>query len=267
MSVDGLHVERSGAGAPAVFVHGSFGSAAKAFAGQRPLSDANELVFVDRRGFGSSPAGEDVGWQTDADDLVALLDELGPAHLVGHSYGAVVCLLAAGRRPDAVLSLVAVEPPVFAAAAGDPDADQLTEKTRAVAERAPELGIEDFMREWGASLGQSRFEVQAWTEGFSASDWAGAESSRRERWPGDAPIDYEALAAASFPKVLVHGGWNPEVVGHKAKVGAGFAAVCSAIAERIGGEVERFAASAHTPQHDEAAAFNELLRRVWGSAS
>ncbi len=248
-------------------MHGTIGSAPRAFAGQRELSDTNELIFVDRRGFGGSAAAEDVGWQTDAADVAALLDEVGRAHLVGHSYGGVVCLLAAGERPDAVASLVAVEPPVFTAAAGDPAADGLIEKTRAVAARAPGLDIEYFMREWGASLGQSRFEVQAWTEGFSQADWAAAESSRRERWPGDAPIDYDALAAAGFPKLLVHGGWNPEVVGHKAKVGAGFAAVCHAVAQRIGGEVESFAASAHTPQHDEAAAFNELLRRVWASAA
>ena len=267
MSVEGLHVERLGSGTPAVFVHGSFGSAASAFAGQRALSDAHELLFVDRRGFGGSAAGDELGWPIDTRDVVALLDESGPAHLVGHSYGGVVCLLVAGMRPDAVLSLVAVEPPVFTAAAGDPAADQLIEKTRAVAERAPELDIEEFMREWGASLGQSRFEIQAWTEGFTASDWAAAESSRRERWPGDAPIDFEALSAANFPKVLVHGGWNPEVFGHKAKVGAGFGAVCRAIAERTGGEVASFAASSHTPQHEEAAAFNDLLRRVWGSAA
>ena len=267
MSSEGLQIERLGAGEPAVFVHGSFGSAASAFSGQRPLSDDNELLFVDRRGFGGSAAAEDVGWQTDAADVASLLDEVGRAHLVGHSYGGVVCLLAAGMRPDAVASLVAVEPPLFTAAAGDPAADELIEKTRAVAERAPELDIEDFMREWGASLGQSRFEVQAWTEGFSEADWAAAESSRRERWPGDAPVDYDVLAAAGFPKVLIHGGWNPEVVGHKAKVGAGFAAVCRAVAQRIGGEIESFGGSAHTPQHDEAAAFNELLRRVWASAA
>ncbi len=267
MSVEGLHVERLGSGTPAVFVHGSFGSAASAFAGQRALSDAHELLLVDRRGFGGSAAVEEVGWPTDAQDVAALLDGVGPAHLVGHSYGGVVCLLAAGMRPELVLSVVAIEPPVFTAAAGDPAADQLAEKTRAVAERAPELDIEEFMREWGASLGQSRFEIQAWTEGFAEADWAAAESSRRERWPGDAPIDFEALAAARFPKVLVHGGWNPEVVGHKAKVGAGFAAVCRSIAERTGGEVESFAASSHTPQHEEAATFNDLLRRVWGSAA
>lgn len=265
MSPDGVHVERLGAGTPAVFVHGSFGSSATAFTGQRALADAGELILVDRRGFGGSASGEDVGWATDADDLATLLGDVGSAHLVGHSYGAVVCLLAASMRPESVTSLVAVEPPLFTAAAGDPAADQLSEKTRAVAERAPELGVEDFMREWGAALGQSRFEIQAWTEGFSAADWASAESSRRERWPGDAPVDYEALAAAAFPKVLVHGGWNPEVVGHKARVGAGFAAVCHAIAERIGGGVESFAASSHTPHHEEAAAFNELLRRVWPS--
>lgn len=266
MSAPGVHVEALGDGAPVVFVHGSFGTARASFSAQLPLADSHRLLLPDRRGFGGSPRGEDVGWQTDATDLVALLDETGPAHLVGHSYGAVVCLLAAGTRPGAVRSLVAIEPPLFEAAKGDPDADRVGEQSSAVAERAGELDIEDYMREWGATVGQSRFEVAAWVEDFSEQDWEAAESSRRERWPGDAPVDYAALAAAGFPRVLAHGGWNPEVVGRKVKVGAAFAAVCRAIVERTGGEVERFAASTHNPQSEEPAAFNALLRRVWAAA-
>jgi pimeloyl-ACP methyl ester carboxylesterase len=53
-------------------------------------------------------------------DIARLLDDLGPAHLVGQSYGAVVVLLAAALRPKQVLSLTAIEPPVFDLARGDP---------------------------------------------------------------------------------------------------------------------------------------------------
>lgn len=266
MSPPGVYVEALGDGDPVLFVHGSFGTARGSFSAQLALADSHRLLLLDRRGFGASARAADVGWQTDAADVLALLDETGPAHLVGHSYGAVVCLLAAGMRPEAVRSLVAIEPPLYAVAKGDPDADRVGEQSRAVADRAGELGTEDYMREWGATVGQSRFEVAAWVEGFSDQDWEAAESSRRERWPGDAPVDFAALAAAGFPRVLAHGGWNPEVVGRKAKVGAAFAAVCRAIVERTGGEVERFAASTHNPQSEEPAAFNALLHRVWDAA-
>ena len=36
-----------------------------------------------------------------------------PAHLVGHSWGAFICLLAAIRHPQLVRSLVLAEPPVL----------------------------------------------------------------------------------------------------------------------------------------------------------
>jgi pimeloyl-ACP methyl ester carboxylesterase len=49
------------------------------------------------------------------DDLEALLRSLeaAPAHLVGHSYGAFLCLLLAMRKPSLVRTLVLAEPPVI----------------------------------------------------------------------------------------------------------------------------------------------------------
>ena len=49
------------------------------------------------------------------DDLVALLRVMGaaPAHLVGHSFGAFICLLTAIRHPQLVRTLVLQEPPVL----------------------------------------------------------------------------------------------------------------------------------------------------------
>jgi hypothetical protein len=73
-------------------------------------------LLVDRRGFGASPADGRVDFERDAEDVAELLAD--GAHLVGHSYGGVVSLLAAARRPDAVRSLVLIEPPAFGVARG-----------------------------------------------------------------------------------------------------------------------------------------------------
>ena len=118
----------------------------------------------------------------------------------------------------------------------------------------------------GARAGLLAHRRKAWTEGFTAADWAAAEASRRERFPGDAPIPFEALAAAPFPKLLVRGAWPSELAGSRSWVGAGFAAACAAIAERVGGRLVVFDASTHNPQREEAPAFNRLLREVWAAA-
>lgn len=49
------------------------------------------------------------------DDLLGLIDALGPgpAHLVGHSYGAAVAALAAMERPELVRTLILGEPSLF----------------------------------------------------------------------------------------------------------------------------------------------------------
>jgi Alpha/beta hydrolase family len=94
--VDKLHVDVFGAGDPAIFVHGSFGWGLDTFPEQRALSDEYRIILVDRRGFGGSSSLEAMGWPADMHDVAALLDDVGPAHLVGQSYGAVVALLRGG---------------------------------------------------------------------------------------------------------------------------------------------------------------------------
>lgn len=42
------------------------------------------------------------------------------AHLVGHSYGGIICLLAAAMRPESVLSLTVTEPDCMGVARGEP---------------------------------------------------------------------------------------------------------------------------------------------------
>lgn len=76
-------------------------------------SGGRGVLAYDRRGFGRSPRDTDYGaelFARDVDDLVLLLADVGrgPVHLVGHSDGGTVALLAAGTRPDLVLSVTAV---------------------------------------------------------------------------------------------------------------------------------------------------------------
>lgn len=46
--------------------------------------------------------------------IAAILEDLGePAHLIGHSYGAVACIEAAVRLPSRVRGLLVIEPVLF----------------------------------------------------------------------------------------------------------------------------------------------------------
>jgi pimeloyl-ACP methyl ester carboxylesterase len=252
-----------GTGVPAILVHGSFGWGLETFPEQRSLADEYQVVLVDRRGFGGSTFATAEGWPSDMHDLAELLDEIGPAHLVGQSYGAAVVLLAAGLRPDRVLSLVAIEPPAFEVVAGDAAADEAVAALKPVFERADTLTAEEFVTDWGLARGRTRKQLEAQMGSFGKQDWAAAEASRHERWPGDAPFEFELLRAASFPKRLVRGAWKPEVVGRDG-AGKDFAAVCDRIAQEIDApEVIVFDRSSHNPQLHEPDAFNDFLRKLW----
>jgi len=89
-----LHMDVFGDGVPALFVHGSFGWGLETFPDQRAMADQYQVFLIDRRGFGESRSLEAEGWPVDMHDVAALLDDAGPAHMVGQSYGAVVVLLA-----------------------------------------------------------------------------------------------------------------------------------------------------------------------------
>lgn len=76
---------------------------------RREIGGGRRIIAYDRRGFGGSPRDARFDsrlFERDADDLAALLRELGaaPAHLVGHSDGATVTLLTAARYPELVAS-------------------------------------------------------------------------------------------------------------------------------------------------------------------
>ncbi len=107
-----------GEGEPVVFVHGSVDDL-RSWTQQLPSIGASYRAIAYSRRY-ARPNEEiepDADNQTvpHVDDLVTFLQvvDATPAHLVGHSWGGLICLLAAIRHPQVVRSLVLQEPPVL----------------------------------------------------------------------------------------------------------------------------------------------------------
>lgn len=113
-----LEYDEAGEGKPLVLVHGS-ASDLRTWHGQREaFAKRYRAIAYSRRYHWPNAAiaeGVDYSMLQHVDDLQALLRALGavPAHLVGHSYGAFLCLLLALRDPSLVRSLVLAEPPAI----------------------------------------------------------------------------------------------------------------------------------------------------------
>ena len=118
-----FHVEQSGSGEPLVLVHGGWGSTARWSLIADDLARSFELIAYDRRGHGKSGTSEEPPTRVDQeDDLAELIEalDIGPAHVVGSSFGGSIALGLAARRPDLVRSVSAHEPPLVDFAPDDP---------------------------------------------------------------------------------------------------------------------------------------------------
>jgi pimeloyl-ACP methyl ester carboxylesterase len=131
--VDGGHVEYMvhGSGDPMLFIHGA--GIADAFVPlmNRPsLADIQQIHYR-RRGYGQSTAagGPPENFMArsaaDAAQLLAHL-RVDPAHVVGHSSGALVALDLACNTPHAVRSLALLEPPLIGVPSTGPHMAALT---------------------------------------------------------------------------------------------------------------------------------------------
>lgn len=127
LDVNGTSLEYSqnGEGEPLVLVHGS-ASDYRTWQLQRDAfaKDFRVITYSRRYHWPNEqiPDGVDYSMIEHVDDLEAVLTSLdaSPAHLVGHSYGAFLCLLLAIRAPNLVRSLVLTEPPVITLFVSDP---------------------------------------------------------------------------------------------------------------------------------------------------
>lgn len=120
------YLER-GSGQPVVFVHGSISDLTIWEPQLGPIGECYRAIAYSRRYAWPNedlPSGEKDMMQPHVDDLLAFLRAVDayPAHLVGNSWGAFICLRAAIQEPAAVLSLVLEEPPLVPLITGAPPA-------------------------------------------------------------------------------------------------------------------------------------------------
>jgi pimeloyl-ACP methyl ester carboxylesterase len=244
-----LDVVRLGEGERVVLVHGSIVGAERTWRHQLALAERWSLVLPNRPGFAGSPPLERGDFAAEAPLVAEVLGD--GAHLVGHSYGAVIVLLAAALRPDAVRSLVVSEPGCLALAADSPEARERhangIELYRAAASMTPREFVGMF-RAGVHSSHETPEVLPGWLE-------RGARHVMAERPPWEAEIPLEALAAASFPKLVISGDHDPA-----------FEAVCDVLAERIGARREVLSGRGHTIPA-LGAPYNDLVERFWRSST
>lgn len=120
LEVDGARLEylENGDGEPLVMVHGSASDHRTWRLQIDPFAERFRTIAYSRRyHWPNQPIAEGVDYSMTehVDDLRQVLDSLdaAPAHLVGHSYGALLCLLLAIREPQLVRTLVLAEPPAI----------------------------------------------------------------------------------------------------------------------------------------------------------
>jgi pimeloyl-ACP methyl ester carboxylesterase len=222
-----------------LFVHGSVVNADLTWNAQKPLADRFEIVAPNRRGFPPGPDVEQVDFEAEAVWLEQLLEPR--THVVGHSYGGVIALLAAARRPDLVRSLTVIEPPAFGVARGAPAVDELVGRIEEHWTRGPR-DPGGFLRGFLGLVGSSSPPGT-----FTPELLQGARTLMVERSPAEAEIPLDDLGRAAFPKLVVSGGHSPA-----------FEAVCDALAEGLGAERAVLEGMGHSVQR-LGEPFNELL--------
>jgi pimeloyl-ACP methyl ester carboxylesterase len=242
-----VHVRRLGSGPAVVLVHGSVADGEATWAEQRALADRWALVIPDRPGFGANPPVERVDFEADAPLVADLLGD--GAHLVGHSYGGVISLLAAALRPESVRSVTVLEPPALGVARGNAAVVAFIAEMTEYWASAPD-DPEEFLRGFLRLVG-SHYDPPS---PLPPKLERGAELLRVERPPWEADIPLAELRAAPFPKLVASGRHHPA-----------FDAVCDVLEQRLDAERAVIPGAGHTLQR--TGRFNERLETFLVRAS
>ncbi len=228
-----LHYVERGNGEPVVLVHGS-ASDHRTWQGQLgPLGGEFRAVAYSRRyHWPNEPIAEgaDYPMLEQVEDLDAFLGarDLAPAHLVGHSYGAFLCLLLAMRRPPLVRSLVLAEPPVLTLFAGSrPSAPELLKtlltrpRTGAAIVRFGAFGLGPAAR--AIELGDTERALQLFgtavlgRDGFRRLSPGRLDQARANFIPaeivgsGYAPLEPDQVREVETPALLITGERSPRL--------------------------------------------------------
>ncbi len=220
-----IHVTEWGTAGPEVLVvhggvQGGLGGGPSTFARQEALAQRGwRLRLVDRPGFGQSPSRGVDDMEADAVWIADMLG--GGANLIGHSWGGGEALLAAARRPEAVRSLILIEPALQMLLMGSPSveadpalkADAMRWGGMLLSAQSPR----DYALAFGHSLGAVEQGGNASNTAVAALD---ADPDLATRFgcallqARMAPVPAlrqaaETVARARIPVLVVTGGWSP----------------------------------------------------------
>jgi pimeloyl-ACP methyl ester carboxylesterase len=145
-----LEYEVSGTGEPVVFIHGAFiADTFRPLLAEPSLAGHYRLILYHRRGYaGSSRASEPVSVARQAADCRALLRHLDVerAHVMGHSYGAIVALQLALDTPSVVHSLALLEPGLMVGASAQGYRESLARGAERYREAGAEVVVDEFLQ-------------------------------------------------------------------------------------------------------------------------
>jgi pimeloyl-ACP methyl ester carboxylesterase len=208
-------------------VHGVVLGGREAWRAQRPLTERWTLVAPDRPGHGRSPdARQD--FEAEA-PLIADQFLTEQVHVVGHSYGAIVAMMAAASRPDSVKSLTLIEPPATRAARGNPVVDEWAERLdRMFSDPGDDLSA--LLARFFELEGVPTPVPQPLPEALER----GARALIGARPATEAELPMGAVAAAGLPCLVISGGHHD-----------GYEAVCDAIAEHTDAQRTVIRGAAH----------------------
>jgi pimeloyl-ACP methyl ester carboxylesterase len=155
------------------------------------------------------PLAVELRGESDEASVIATLERLGGAHVVGHSYGGAVALMVASRRPRLVESLALYEPVLFRALLADPASGR---------ESVDVLDVADGMREFlaqGEPAGAARCFIEYWS---GPGAWSQLSARKQlaiaERMPEvlghfdhlfETPFDARAIARFRRPMLFMTG--------------------------------------------------------------
>jgi len=257
VDVHGLRLlaEESGSGDLLVLVHGSWDDRRVWALIEDDLARSFRVVSYDRRGHSGSEDSLDPGSRRDdEDDLAGLIEalDLGPARVVGNSFGASIALGLGARRPELFRALCAHEPPLMALATDDPIVAAVKERVTSVVEQIErgqdEAAARDFVE--NVALGPGAWEMMPEEERAAMVGLADTFAAE-QRDPAWADIDLDSLSGVRFPVLFTQGAESPPF----------FSKIIARLAQVIeGAEVSTLSAAGHVPHLTHPAEYVAVVK-------
>ena len=252
-----VHCEIAGDGDPLVLVHGSWVDAMSWQFVAASLAETFTVIAYDRRGHSRTErpdARETIG--ADQEDLAGIIETFagGSAHVAANSYGGVITLGLAARRPELIRSMCLHEPPAVALLGED-----------AASFMAAAGGVAELIESGASEAGARQFAEIVLGPGA----WETLPSEIRETFVANAPtfadefadqegfaLDLAALADHAPPLQLSTGTESPPL----------FAAIADRIAEALPNTRRLVIEGAgHVPHQTHSDHYVELVRSFIGS--